>query len=330
MTQPPQKSVSLGIAAAIAASVIGSAWQIASRHAVTTTLDPIALAVLRYCVPTLLLLPVLLRIGLFPPGLSKRRLAVLVAGGGLPFVLVGLTGARFAPVAHMGVLLASVMPVFTALLMWVFYRDAVATPRMLGFSLIAVGVAVLGERALSTMDSTTLIGDLLFLLAAALWAAYSVAFRSAGLSPWQGVAVVNAWSALLVIPLYAVVGSGSLASAPMEDLLLQTLMQGVVAGLLGLAIYSVAIRQLGPAPASAFAALVPVLSAVGGAVLLSESLTPWTSAAAVLAATGVLLASGLFRLPRRKSEVSYLHPVSSTTSKNADVEQAGRDDAGEA
>jgi hypothetical protein len=29
-------------------------------------------------------------------------------------------------------------------------------------------------------------------------------------------------------------------------------------------------------------------------------------------------------------KTSYLHPVSSTTSKNADVEQAGRDDAGEA
>lgn len=159
MTQSQRKSVFLGIAAAIGASVIGSAWQIASRHAVTTTLDPLALAVLRYCVPTLLLLPILLRIGLFPPGLSRRRLAVLIIGGGLPFVLVGLTGARFAPVAHMGILLASVMPVFTAILMWVFYRDPVSAPRILGFSLIAIGVAVLGQRALSTMDSTTLAGE---------------------------------------------------------------------------------------------------------------------------------------------------------------------------
>jgi drug/metabolite transporter (DMT)-like permease len=253
-------------------------------------------------VPTLLLLPILLRIGLCPSGLSKRRLAVLVGGGGLPFVLVGLTGARFAPVAHMGVLLASVMPVFTAMLMWVFHRDSVTTPRIFGFALIAAGVAVLGQRALATMDGTTVIGDLLFLLAAALWAAYSVAFRSSGLSPWQGVAVVNAWSALLVIPIYAVAGSSNLASAPIGDLLLQTLMQGVVAGLVGLAIYSVAIRHLGPAPASAFAALVPVLSAVGGAVLLSEPLTAWTSAAAILAGAGVVLASGLIR-PARRREV---------------------------
>jgi hypothetical protein len=47
MTQAPHRSLALGIAAAIGASVIGSAWQIASRHAVTTTLDPIALAMLR-------------------------------------------------------------------------------------------------------------------------------------------------------------------------------------------------------------------------------------------------------------------------------------------
>ena len=114
MAQSQRRSVAIGIAAAIGTSVISSAWQIASRHAVITTLDPMDLAVLRYCVPSLLLLPILLRIGLFPSGLAKLRLVVLIAGGGLPIVLIALTGARFAPVAHMGVLLASAMPVFTA------------------------------------------------------------------------------------------------------------------------------------------------------------------------------------------------------------------------
>ena len=108
------KNTLLGILAAMAASVIGSAWQIASRHAVTTTLAPLDLAFLRYCIPTLMLLPLVIRTGLFPANLSRLKLLFLVAGGGLPFVFVGLTGARFAPVAHMGILLAAVMPVFTA------------------------------------------------------------------------------------------------------------------------------------------------------------------------------------------------------------------------
>ena len=294
-------SVPLGIAAAIGASIIGSGWQIASRHAVTTTLDPISLAFLRYCIPTLLLLPLVWKTGLHPAGLSKQKLVVLVVGGGLPFVLVGLTGALYAPVAHMGVLLAAVMPVFTALLTWAINKEPIPRPRLAGFALIGLGVAILGQRALATMSGATILGDLLFLLAAALWAAYSIAFRASGLSPWQGVAVVNAWSAILVVPIFLLLGGTSITSAPLSDILLQTLMQGVVAGILGLAIYSIAIKHLGPAPAAAFAALVPVLSTVGGAIFLSEPVTISTIVAAALAAVGVVLASGLFKFSRRSA-----------------------------
>ena len=94
-----------------------------------------------------MLLPLVFKTGLFPAGLSKRLLLVLVLGGGLPFVLVGLSGARFAPVAHMGVLLASVMPVLTAVLAWAVYKDKISTARLAGFALIGAGVAVLGQRA---------------------------------------------------------------------------------------------------------------------------------------------------------------------------------------
>ena len=287
------KSTLLGILAAVAASVIGSAWQIASRHAVTTSLAPLDLAFLRYCIPTLILLPLVIKTGLFPVNLSRLKLLFLVAGGGLPFVLIGLTGARFAPVAHMGILLAAVMPVFTAGLAWAIYKDKIAPVRLLGFALIGFGVVVIGQRALATMAPATLVGDALFLLAAALWAAYSIAFRSSGLTPWQGVAVVNAWSAILVVPLYFAFGQNRLLEVPVADLLLQTVMQGVVAGVLGLFVYSLAINHLGAAPAAAFAGLVPVLSTVGGAVFLNEALTAGTLLAAGLAAIGVVLASGL-------------------------------------
>lgn len=41
----------IGVMAALAAVLIGSSWQLASRHGVTTTLGPLELAVLRYGVP---------------------------------------------------------------------------------------------------------------------------------------------------------------------------------------------------------------------------------------------------------------------------------------
>ena len=79
-------------------------------------------------------------------------------------------------------------------------------------------------------------------------------------------------------------------------------MQGFVAGILGLVVYSIAIKHLGPAQAAAFAALVPVLSTVGGAVFLGEALAPATVTAAALAAVGVVLASGLVNF--RKQSVA--------------------------
>ncbi|MFS2055838.1 EamA/RhaT family transporter, partial [Variovorax sp. CT11-76] len=47
-----------GVLAALATALIGSGWQIVSRHGVTTSLGPLELAVLRYAIPALVLLPV--------------------------------------------------------------------------------------------------------------------------------------------------------------------------------------------------------------------------------------------------------------------------------
>ena len=43
----------IGIGAALAAALIGSSWQLASRHGVTTSLGPLELAVLRYGIPVI-------------------------------------------------------------------------------------------------------------------------------------------------------------------------------------------------------------------------------------------------------------------------------------
>lgn len=53
----PRFSLLVGVLAALAAALIGSGWQIVSRHGVTTSLGPVELAVLRYGVPALVLLP---------------------------------------------------------------------------------------------------------------------------------------------------------------------------------------------------------------------------------------------------------------------------------
>lgn len=51
------RNLCTGLLAAAAAALVGSAWQLVSRHGVTTTLGPMELALMRYGIPALLLAP---------------------------------------------------------------------------------------------------------------------------------------------------------------------------------------------------------------------------------------------------------------------------------
>lgn len=280
----------IGLLAALAAALLGSGWQILSRHGVTTTLGPLDLAILRYGVPALVLLPLLWRIGLRPAGLPTSRLVWMVLGGGLPFGLLVMAGAQWAPAAHIGVFMAGSVPLFTAAGSRMTAGTALAGLHWLGLALLAMGLAVLGLYSHTEVNASWR-GDALLVLAGALWALYTLAFRGSGLSPWQGAAVVNAWSSLLLVPWVMVLGVPRLLQAPWADVALQAVGQGLAAGLLGLVAYMAAIARLGAARASLSAALVPLLTAFGAAWLIDEPLSATSMVATGLVTVGVLLAS---------------------------------------
>ncbi len=63
----------IGSAAAIFAVTIWAAWIVGTRHAVTGTLPPEAVGLLRMAVPALLFMPVWLRVGVAPRGVRGSR-----------------------------------------------------------------------------------------------------------------------------------------------------------------------------------------------------------------------------------------------------------------
>ncbi len=284
----------LGLGAGLLTALIGASWQIVSRSAALTPLGPLELAVLRYVIPGLCLLPALRGLGLLPKTVSRHVLLALVCGGGLPFGLLAFAGTRFAPAAHMGVMVAATGPLITAGLMWLIDRTPVSPSGALGLLLIATGVTMLSAHALTSGEQTW-IGDVFFLLAASCWGGFGIAFRQSGLTPWQGAAIVNVWSALLLLPIILVFGVDGFFRVDAGTLALQTLWQGVIAGTLGLATYTLAVRHLGASGAAAFGALVPVLSAVGGWLILSEAMTSTVASASIFAMLGVALTVGLFK-----------------------------------
>jgi drug/metabolite transporter (DMT)-like permease len=169
--------------------------------------------------------------------------------------------------------------------------------------LITAGLLSLGAHSLQSGGvSKTWLGDVLFIAAAGFWAAYTLAFRASGLSAWQGAAIINAWSALLLLPAVAWLGVPRFFTAPVADVAWQALGQGVLAGLLGLVTYMAAITHLGAARASLSAALVPLLTALGAAWLLGEALSFATILATSLVVLGTALAAwGAVPAARRRS-----------------------------
>ncbi len=295
------KNKLLGLVMGLAAALIGGSWQVATRHATTTSMAPEDLVILRYGIPSLLLLPVALRLGFFPPQIKRLHLLALVMGAGLPFGLAAMTGSRFAPASHMGVLMAGASPLIAALLAWLIWGDRLDATRRLGLALMLIGVLLLGAKSVLDWSQDTWRGDLLFLMAATLWAGYSLTFKRSGLSPWHAAALVNLWSMVMVIAWVGVRGGTQIWQAPMAVIAWQALWQGLLAGVLGLWTFSVAIKHLGAAPAAAFGALAPVVSAVGGWYILGDPLSTLDYLAVAAAVLGVLAVNGLFTKSRPSS-----------------------------
>ncbi len=292
------RNLPIGFFAALAAALVGSAWQLISRHGVTTTLGPLDIALLRYGIPALLLCPFLFGQAPSSPKAPRMALVLLVLGGGLPFGLLVLAGAQWAPASHMGVFLAGSLPLFTAIGARIHKGEKVQGLRLIGLCCIALGMALFAVASFRP-GSLSWQGDLLFLAAAMLWAVYSLAFGHCGLTPWQGAAFVNGWSTLLLLPLLWFTGMPRLLGAPWPDVALQAVGQGVVAGTLGLVIYAVAISHLGAARASLSAAAVPVLTTLGAAFFMGEPITVAVVLALALVVPGIVLASGAIRTDTR-------------------------------
>jgi drug/metabolite transporter (DMT)-like permease len=286
-----RNQIVLGLAAGFASALIGAAWQLATRYGVTTSLLPSDLALLRYGMPALLLSPLLVKHGVLPQNVQRGWLALMIGGGGIVYGWFAMNGARYSPAAHMGVLLSGTMPLFTALLFFVINREAIERRRLFGYALVLFGVLAFGFASSRLSLADAWLGDILFLCASFTWALYTYAFRKVSLSPWYATALICFWSSLAALGWMTWAGQSRLFDAPMRELALQVLLQGIVAGLVGSFVYAYCVRKLGANNAAIFGAWVPVLSALGGYLFLSETLSVYAAITIAIVVVGILLAN---------------------------------------
>jgi drug/metabolite transporter (DMT)-like permease len=279
----------LGVAAGFAVAIIAAIWSVATRAAVTSSLLPHDVTLIRFSVAALFLWPIFL---VSLPRYREVRassLVLMLIGAGIPFMWLASTGLTFAPVAHVSTLMIVMMPVFVSIISWLLFREALAKSQIGGIATVVLGVLMIAGGALFlNRQANEWVGDLLFLCSGFLFATFTVTQRRSGLTPWQATALVNVGSTIIFLPLHLALPSSGLRDAGVQELLVQALAQGVGMALLGIYFYAVAVARLGAQRAAIFLALVPPISTVLGIVFLNEHPADVAIAGIVLVMIGVL------------------------------------------
>ena len=272
----------LGYTAALTTVCIWGSWLVLTRLGVTTTLTAADTAFLRFAIATALLTPlVLMKGGVNFKELGFKRFCLLTITGGGAFLFIVSIGMRFAPMADVAAMLPGAMPIFVTLFSIIFLKERIGFGKTLALMTITGGVLVFAWEGLANAGDGRWLGHVLLLTGSALWAVFTLLLRGAALTAVQAAFVVNLGS-LVFAPLFFWWSGSNLLNAPINDILVQGIAQGVMSGVIAMITYAAAVRLVGSA-AALFAALVPGIATLVGIPVLGE-----TPGSFELAAIGII------------------------------------------
>ena len=254
---------------------------------------------LRVCIAALFLLPLLLFKG---QGAALRQhwkltFAVGVLNSAVPFVC--FTYALLSITTGLSAILNATVPLFGALIAWLWLKDRPSGSRMLGLAVGFIGVTMLAwDKASFKPDANGLSTGwavLACLLACLCYGtAASVAKRDMGGLPSLVSATGSQIGAsIALIPLAVLYWP---AQAPSLKAWASVMVLGVVCTGLAYILYFRLIARAGPARALAVTFAIPAFAVFYGVLLLGESVTAWMVVCALVIIAGTTLSTGLLKL----------------------------------
>jgi drug/metabolite transporter (DMT)-like permease len=259
-------------------------------------LPPVGFTFLRYCLAAVTLL-ILLRV--------REGAIRLPRGDVVPILLLGVIGFGcyqiLWPVALQTIpagdsaLLIATTPVMTALLAMASGADRPNPVKIMGAFVSFAGVALVIAAGQGLDLRTSIVGDVLTLIAAACWAIYTV-FGS-GILRRHSPLVTTTWAIVAGTVFIAPLGIAQLATAhPAGNVsdwgppvLLAILYAGTLAAGFANVIVFHAVKLLGPTRVTALQFLVPALAVAMAAVFLNEPIRPIQVVGGAIILAGVAL-----------------------------------------
>ncbi|GKS91500.1 DMT family transporter [Acidovorax sp. SUPP2539] len=257
---------------------------------------------LRVGLATLFLWPILLRQGQWP-ALRQHWRPIMLAGlinSAIPFALFAWAVMHLA--TGLTSILNATVPLFGALVAWVWLGDRITRLRWLGLALGFIGVALLAWRAPAGVGLKT--GHAGWALGACLLASscYAVAASFArryltGIPP-LATATGSQLGATLGLALPAIWFWP--AQTPGLRAWAAVVALAVLCTGIAYILYFRLIAHAGPSRALAVTFLAPVFAVFYGAVFLHEAVTPWMVGCGLVIVCGTMLSTGLIG-PRRRT-----------------------------
>lgn len=293
----PQSRWQGWVAGAVAA-LIWAGYQVLTKQGLGSGagggFTPLDLTLFRFGLPGLLLLPVLLRRRAALQKLGFWRVAALTVVAGPLLGLSTAQGYSLAPLAHGAVL----FPAFTTLAGVLLSRWILGAPQtraqLLGLVVILGGLVLVG--GVTGGSAMVWLGDALFLLSGLLWGGYTVLLRRWQLDGLTGAAIAGASSTLVTALLYGAMGDFEhLSQIATMTLWTQCLFQGVLAGVVAVVAYGMAVQRLGAAGAALFPATVPLLALMLGVTAFEAVVTALQWLGLAITTVGLLMAAGVIK-----------------------------------
>lgn len=290
---PTAKGIGLGLAAA----AIWGAYLAMAKAGVSAGLTAGDIAFIRYSVAGAIMAPWLLANGIRScGGVGWRRAAILSLLVGPLFILIGVGGYSFAPLAHGAVMQPAALTILSLALAALFLKEPPTPARLVGVAGMLAGLATIAGPGLWKCDALTPIGDAMFLAAGGMWAIFTLLTKLWKVGPLQATAVVSVLSAAVYAPGYiALVGLDRLLAASPAMLGAQALVQGLLSGVVAVIAFTKAAALLGTARAAVFPAIVPAVAILLGVPIAGEIPTRLQLAGVGVVTLSLLVALGVLK-----------------------------------
>lgn len=262
-------------------------------------------AAVRVAVAAVFLLPLLWLRGLGPQ-LRRHWKPVFLIGvfnSGIPFACFAF--AVLSITTGLSAILNATVPLFGALIAWLWLKDRPTSSRVLGLVIGFAGVALLAWDKASFKPDASGVAPAWAVLACLFatlcygWSA-NAAKRYLGGLPALVTATGSQIGALLVL---ALPGLWYLPErTPSLQAWLSLLVVGVVCTGIAYVLYFRLIEHAGPARAVAVTFVVPVFAVFYGVLFLGEAVTGWMLVCGAVIVCGTALSTGLLKLGRRAPE----------------------------